>query len=80
MSVANSWQCPGCATVRLGAQECFGTPLTCTNAHPCARRRSRVAQAEVCKTFHAGSIPAAASISFESRLLQHLGLYAMKRG
>jgi hypothetical protein len=32
-----------------------------------AWRRSRVAQAEVCKTFHAGSIPAAASISFESR-------------
>src|SRR5262245_32870051 len=28
---------------------------------PCSRRRSRVAQAEVCKTLYAGSIPAAAS-------------------
>jgi hypothetical protein len=51
--------------VRCGSPECAGT-RSCSAliryvVQGDARRRSRVAQAEVCKTFHAGSIPAAAS-------------------
>ncbi len=39
-----------------------------------------MAQAEVCKTLNAGSIPAAASISFESRVLRHLAVAIARSG
>src|SRR5262249_27626060 len=47
--------------LRLLAAVTNGTAGTLHGSHFGARRRSRVAQAEVCKTFYVGSIPTVAS-------------------